>query len=121
MKRFLKRSALVAFVVLASVSFGQAQSSGWALAVGGESDAWSGYFGPFKVHPAGIEIRYTVLCYDVVSRLKVPRDVSAFVPDGSSLAAIRTESTTAIVAGCAEYGITVPRTQVLLPASQLGQ
>jgi hypothetical protein len=34
---------------------------------------------------------------------------------------MRAISTTAIIDACAEQGVTVPRTAVLLPATQLGQ
>ena len=122
MKRFLKRSALVAFVVLASVSAPGAQVSGVALAaLAAQGDPFSGFFGPWRLTATGIDIAYYVICYDTAERRKAANLVTAEIPDGSSLADIRTITTTAIVAECAAQGVTVPRTAVILPAVQLGQ
>ena len=46
---------------------------------------------------------------------------SANVPDGTTLVQLRTVLTTAVVDGCADVGITVPRGMVFLPVLQQGQ
>lgn len=48
-------------------------------------------------------------------------EIRVEVPTGSTLAQLRAAVTTALVAKGAEYGYTVPRTNVLMPALQFGQ
>ena len=120
----IRRVAVALALVAALFSAPQsttAQGSGWALTALAGTEPISGWNGPFRVQETGIEIRYDVLCYHSGTRAKAqPGQVVAFIPDGSTLQNIRTLSTTAIVDICNASGILVPRTQVLLPASQLG-
>jgi hypothetical protein len=101
-----------------------AQVSGFAWAAFTQGPVFlpgGGFVGPFRGTETGIELQFAVLCMDLTTRAKFPREVTAVIPDGSSLADLRTFSTTAVINGCAEYGVTVPRGAVLLPAVNLGQ
>ena len=121
MIRRLTVAAILAVALFSAPQSTTAQGSGWALSALAESEPLEGFFGPFRVKPTGVEIRYNVLCYHSGTRAKaLPGQVTAFIPDGSSLLDIRTLSTTAIVNTCGDHGILVPRGQVLLPASNLG-
>ena len=121
MRRLLAVTAVVSAFALTAPMPGFAQGSGWALSALAGTEPLAGFFGPFRILESGVEIRYDVLCYHSGTRTKtVPGQVTAFIPDGSSLIDIRTLSTTAIVNACGNTGILVPRGQVLLPASQLG-
>lgn len=120
--------ALALTLVLASALFAMptntsAQLSGVAFAEfmqGPPLMPGGGFVGPFRGTATGIELHMAVLCMNLNTRVKVPREVTVAVPDGASLTEMRTLSTTAVVAGCAEYDITVPRGAVLLPAMNLG-
>ena len=118
--RRLLAAAVLTVLALTTPTPGSAQVSGVALAALSGGDAWNGFFGPFKPTPTGVTIKYVVLCYDTATREKFPRDVDVPIPDGSTLAQMRTLATTAVVDGCAEYGVTVPRGAVLLPSIQFG-
>lgn len=121
MIRRLTIAAALALALLSAPHPGQAQVSGVALAALSSGDIFNGFFGPFRPTATGIDLKYVVLCYDTITRQKTPRAVEVAIPDGSSLLTMRTLSTTAIVEGCAEYGITVSRGAVLLPSLQFGQ
>lgn len=79
------------------------------------------FLGPFRITPTGIDLRYLALCYHTGTRVKAVVQAVAAIPDGSTLADMRALSTTAVVDACAEAGIIVARTSVILPAVQLGQ
>lgn len=121
MLRRLTVAAILAVALLSAPTYTGAQVSGVALAALSSGDIFNGFFGPFRPTATGIDLKYVVLCYDTGTRQKAPRLVEVFIPDGSTLTDLRTRSTTAIIEGCAEYGITVPRGAVLLPALQFGQ
>lgn len=115
---------LVAAVVVA-VSLGSlplsAQGFGVALAVFSTSPEIDWEFRPFRVTPTGIQYRFDVLCYHTGTRAKVSITTFVEVLDGTSLLGTRDAWVTAIIAGCGERGIVVPRAAVLVPAFQQGQ
>jgi len=118
----MKRVGLaLTLVALLSGSIGHAQVSGVALAALATGQPLAGFIGPWRSTATGVDILYVILCYDTVTREKRMSEVVASIPDGSSLATMRTIATTAVVDGCDNMGITVPRGAVILPAIQLGQ
>ena len=119
--RTLSAALALLGLVLLTPTHTTAQVSGVALAALSSGDPFNGYFGPFRPTATGVDFKYVVLCYDTVTRQKTPRSVEVAIPDGTSLVDMRILATTAIVAGCAEYGITVPRGAVLLPSVNFGQ
>jgi hypothetical protein len=121
MKRAIAGLALLALVLL-TPTHGSAQVSGVAFAAFAESfGPFSGFVGPWRLTATGLDIKYIAVCYSLTERRKVVAEAVAAIPDGSTLAQLRTLSTTAVVEACADQGITVPRGAVLLPAVQLGQ
>lgn len=117
MKKLLLALALVA----ALAPIGHAQVTGVALAALSTGQPLAGFIGPWRATQTGVDILYTILCYDTITREKRMTEVVVSIPDGSSLAQMRTLATTTVVESCASLGITVNRGAVLLPAIQLGQ
>jgi hypothetical protein len=120
LKRSLAGLSLLSLLLLTPTKT-TAQVSGFAWAEFTQGEVLDGFVGPFKGTDTGIQLRFAVLCMGTAPRTKVAREVTATIPDGSTLLDVRIASTTAVVAGCAEYGITVPRGAVLLPAINFGQ
>jgi hypothetical protein len=117
----MKKLILASAIALASYTGTQAQVSGVALAALGTGNPLAGFIGPWRATATGVDILYTILCYDTVTREKRISETFASIPDGSSLATMRALATTAVVDECAQGGIIVPRGAVLLPSIQLGQ
>lgn len=118
--------ALTLAAALASTSFvAQAQTAVFAIATptftGPDFSVDPPFLSPFRATADGFEIKYAVLCVDRAADIKRTAEVVAVIPDGSTLAQIRTITTTAVVDGCLAFSISVPRTNVMLPAVQAGQ
>jgi hypothetical protein len=121
-KRLLAALSLSALVLLAPAKT-TAQPSGVAFATfGSTSDIFAGFFGPWRPTATGLDFLLNVLCYNLAEtpRRKVANLVTVSVPDGQ-LGQISSLATTAVVQSCADNGVTVPRTAVLLPVLQPGQ
>lgn len=122
LKRSIAALSLLGLLLLTPTYTG-AQVTGVAFVAYGQGNIFEGFIGPWRPTPAGMDISYTVMCYDTIQtpRRRVGGEVIASIPDGSTLANIRTLSTTAIVDACAAQGVTVPRGAVLLPQVINGQ
>ena len=122
MVRKLAVAFALALTLVAVPTKTTAQVSGIAWAEFLQGDALLGFKGPFRGTDTGVEIHYAVLCLNPITRAKAPLEVTAVIPDGSTLADVRSLSTTAVVNVCAQEGnITVPRGAVILPAVNIGQ
>lgn len=97
-----------------------AQVSGVALAAFGNGSLFDGFVGPWRLTATGVDINLITLCYAPATRQRAIANAIAAIPDGSSLLDLRQLATTAVVGACESSGITVPRTNVLLPALQFG-
>jgi hypothetical protein len=124
----MRHMVLSVAIIVTLASFphpGQAQVSGVAFAaLTGDILIEDGtiFHGPWRVTATGIDIRYWVVCIDTNDdNHKVPGQVVASVPNGSTLAQIRTIAATAVSNFCAAGNITVPLGAVILPAVQFGQ
>ena len=120
MKRRLVLGLILASLVLLTPARPTAQVSGLALATWQDGSVFDGFIGPFRMTPTGVDMGFSVLCYGPNPRGRTPVSVVASVPDGTSLAQLRTVVTTAVVDACAGVGFTVPRTLVFLPVLQAG-
>lgn len=116
LKRSIAALSLLGLLLLTPTYTG-AQVSGVAFVAYGRGDIFDGFLGPWRPTPAGMDISYTVMCYDTIQtpRRRVGGEVIVAIPDGTNLTGIRTLSTTAIVDMCAQNGVSVPRGAVLLP------
>jgi hypothetical protein len=92
-----------------------------AIAALSQGNILDGFAGPFRYDANNVEFNFAVLIYDAATQEKRLLEVRAIIPDGSSLAAIRTIATTAVVNAATSSGMTVPRASVLLPVFQFGQ
>ena len=118
----MRRSLLLAAVLSVSLfsTHGFSQSANFAVAAFGQGSGFEQFMGPWRAHPDGTEILFATLCVDGTTREKYPMEVIALIPDGATLAQLRSISTTAVVNGCAPF-VTVARGAVLLPSLQFGQ
>lgn len=119
-KRFCAALVIAAMVAGTAVTV-SAQASGLGFAAFGQGNVFEGFYGPWRTTPTGVDILFAVLCVSLPDRTKAMIEVVASIPDGSTLAQLRTLSTTAVVDGCAGVNITVPRGAVFLPVLQAGQ
>ena len=119
--RRLLAAAVLTVLALTTPTPSTAQVNGVAITDLIQGDVLEGFIGPFRPTATGVDFNYIALCYSTATREKRMTYVLATVPDGSSLAQLRSLVTTAVVDACAVQGITVPRGAVLLPAVQFGQ
>lgn len=120
-RRLFAAALLTSALVVSAPHPGTAQVSGVAFAALRDGDIFANFIGPWRITLTGMDINYSVVCYDTSERRKLGGVVVASIPDGSSLADIRTFATTAVVNFCQSQGLTVPRGAVVLPQVILGQ
>lgn len=117
--------AVSAFALTAPVPT-DAQGANYALADFGQGNILDGCLGPFCVDPINQEGSF-VLIVACVNRAATPDlkrlvgEIHVVIPDGTGLNGMRLLWTTGVVNACANAGIVVPRTNVILPVLQFGQ
>ena len=121
----IRRLTLALVLVALFVSTPQAQPANYALADFAQGNVFEGCLGPFCVDHVSQEGSFllNVVCVDRVAnpdRKELRGEIKVLIPDGTGLAAMRGLWTTGVITACEQIGITVPRTNVLLPVLQFG-
>lgn len=121
----MRRVAIAALFLSLVFVKAEAQPANYALADLGQGNVFEGCLGPFCVDPVNQEGSFllNVVCVDRVAnpdRKELRGEIKVVIPDNTGLAGIRTLWTTGVVTACAQIGITVPRTNVILPVLQFG-
>jgi hypothetical protein len=125
MRKVFAALTVAALALVTPVPSG-AQAANYALAAFGQGNILDGCSGPFCVDPISQQGVFVlnVVCVDRAANPDLKRlmgEVPVIIPDGTGLVGMRTLWTTAAVDACAGAGITVPRTNVILPVLQFGQ
>lgn len=115
-RRFL--AALLVAACLTPVL--SAQSNSAAIAAVDRGEIFDGFVGPFRISPTGVDVNYSVLCYNPTTRDKRIIAVIVALTDGSTPAQSVAATTAAIVQACGAVGFTVLPTLVFLPVFQRG-
>lgn len=124
LNRALAAVSLVALFLLAPHAY--AQPANYAIAGFGQGNILDGCLGEFCVDPINQQstIVLNVVCVDRAANPDVKKmlgEIQVVIPDGTGLSGMRLLWTTGVVEACGSAGVTVPRTNVILPVLQFGQ